>query len=106
MAAERVDSDFRKAAVAALEGVDESYYALLLKGAKFKSQEDVDNFVKEVKDGWEAMSKKLKIGSLAQVRPPKGGSSPKDKPSAEVQARIERRKKAQSTTSPLRGLEK
>lgn len=105
MAEEKTDADFRKAVVSALEGVDESYYALMLKNVKFAKQEDVDNFVKDVKEGWEAMSKKLKIGSLSHVRPPMGGSSPKDKPSADVQARIERRKKAQTNTSPLRGIE-
>ena len=106
LAAEKTDSDFRKAAISALEGVDESYYALMLKSTKFAKQEDVDNFVAEVKAGWEAMSKKLKIGSLSHIKPPMGGSNPSDKPSAEVQARIERRKNSQKTTSPIRGLEK
>lgn len=103
--AERTDADFRKKAVAALEGVDESYYGLLLKGRKFSKQEEVDDFVREVKEGWEEMSKKLKINSLTNVRPPKTGGAPDNKPSAEVQERIERRKKAQQSLSPIRGLE-
>ncbi len=104
LVSEKTDADFRKSAIAALEGVDESYYALLLKGQKFSKQEDVDNFVKDVKEGWEAMSKKLKLGSLTQTRPPKPGEAA-DKPSADVQARIERRKKSQQTGPAIRGLE-
>lgn len=105
MASEKTDADFRKSAIAALEGVDESYYGLLLKSKKFETQEDVDNFVTDVKEGWKTMSEKLKLDSLTRVRPPKAGNLPSDKPSADVQARIERRKKAGTVSSPIRGLD-
>lgn len=105
MASEKTDADFRKSAIAALEGVDESYYGLLLKSKKFEKQEDVDNFVTDVKEGWKTMSEKLKLDSLTRVRPPKAGNLPSDKPSADVQARIERRKKAETVSSPIRGLD-
>lgn len=105
MASELANSDFKKKAVAALEGVDESYYNLLLKAQKFEKQEDVDTFVQEVKAGWDEMSKKLKLDSLTKVRPPKTGVSTGDKPSKDVQERIERRKKAQTTGSAIRGLD-
>ena len=102
---EKTVSAFRKAATDALEGVDESYYSLALESAKFEKQEDVDNFVQKVKDGWDAMSKKLKIGNLSSVKPPKGGGPAPDKPSQAVQDRIERRKKSGAATAPIRGIE-
>lgn len=105
LVSERTDSTLREKAIAALEGVDESYYGLMLKGKKFEKQEDVDSFVAEVKEGWEAMSKKLKIGSLTSVRPPKTGTPTGDKPSEAVNARIERRKKAGQPGASIRGLE-
>lgn len=105
LASEKADADFRKKAVEALEGVDESYYGLLLKGQKFDKQEDVDNFVKEVKEGWEAMSKKLKINNLSSVKPPRGGTAAGDQPSQDVQDRIKRRKAAGAAASPIRGIE-
>ena len=105
LVSERTDSTLREKAIAALEGVDESYYGLMLKGRKFEKQEDVDAFVAEVKEGWETMSKKLKIGSLTSVRPPKTGTPGGDKPSEAVNARIERRKKAGQPGASIRGLE-
>lgn len=102
---EKTEAGFRKAAVAALNEVDETYYSLLLKSTKFEKQEDVDNFVNEVKEGWKAMNEKFKLDSLTRTRPPKTGTPPADKPSAEVQARIERRKNAPSVSAPIRGLE-
>lgn len=106
LVSERTDSTLREKAIAALEGVDESYYGLMLKGKKFEKQDDVDSFVAEVKEGWEAMSKKLKIGSLTSVRPPKTGTPTGDnKPSEAVNARIERRKKAGQPGASIRGLE-
>ena len=105
MKSEQTDADFKKKAVAALEGVDESYYGLLLKQRKFEKQEDVDNFVTEVKEGWETLSKRLKLDSLTALRPPKSGTPTADKPSKDVQERIERRKKTQTTSAAIRGLE-
>lgn len=102
---EKTDAGFRKAAIEALEGVDESYYDLLLKQQKFTKQEDVDNFVKDVKEGWEKMSSKLKINNLSSVKPPKGGTPPSDKPSKDVEDRIKRRKASGAVTSPIRGIE-
>lgn len=103
--AEKAAATFRQSVITALEGVDESYYSLALESAKFEKQEDVDNFVKKVKDGWDAMSKKLKIGNLSSVKPPKGGGPAPDKPSQDVKDRIERRKKSGSVASPIRGIE-
>ena len=103
--AEKATATFRQAAIDALEGVDESYYELTLEATKFEKQEDVDNFVQKVKEGWEKMSKKLDIKNLSHVRPPKGGSPAPDKPSQAVQDRIERRKKSGAVASPIRGIE-
>ena len=105
--AEKTNSDFRKKAVDALKEakIDESYYALSLKGKAFEKQEDVDAFVQEVKDGWEAMSKKLKFNDLSRVKPPLGGSAAGDQPSKAVKDRIERRKASGAVASPIRGLD-
>lgn len=105
--AEKTNSDFRKKAVDALKEakIDESYYALSLKGKAFEKQEEVDAFVQEVKDGWEAMSKKLKFNDLSRVKPPLGGSVAGDQPSKAVKDRIERRKASGAVASPIRGLD-
>lgn len=105
LASEKADADFRQKAVEALEGVDESYYGLLLQSTKFEKQEDVDNFVTKVKEGWDAMSKKLKINNLSSVKPPKGGSAAGEQPSKDVQDRIKRRKAAGAVAAPIRGIE-
>lgn len=88
------------------KGVDENYYGLLLKGRTFDSDEKVTEFVTEVTESWGAFVKAKGIEELVKVTPPGGGKTPPKEASAEVKARIERKKKqASSVDSPLKGLD-
>ena len=103
MSREKANEGYRSKALAALEGVDENYYGLMLEGRQFESEEDVNSFVSKVSDGWNKLVQAKNIQTQKEVIPPGGGSPAQDKPSQAILDRIAERGKIQET-SPIKGI--
>lgn len=84
-------------------GVDKNFYALMLDGKIFASDEEVDTLVDKVKTGWETLKKERDIKELVAVQPPKAAHAAPDKPSQAVLDRINKRK-ASKVSSAITGL--
>ena len=78
---------------------------MMLKGRQFNSNEEVDTFVGEIKEGWNKLVQATGIQAQSKVAPPGGGTPAPSQPSQAVLDRIAERNAAQ-TTSPIRGLDK
>ena len=101
MKKEKTSEGLMTKAVAKLKeaGVDKNFYALMLDGKIFASEDEVNALVDKVKTGWETLKKERDIKELVAVTPPKAAHVAPDKPSQAVLDRIEKRKKAKVSSA-------
>lgn len=97
----KANEGFMAKAKAGLKDVDENYYALMLKNKEFGTEADVDSFVNEVTEGWNALVKARNIQALKQMVPPGGSHEEPTKPNDLVQQRIKERQEASSATNTV-----
>lgn len=106
MKKEKANEGFLARAKKGLANVDSNYYSLMLKGRSFANEEEVDAFVKDVNDGWDALKKARNIQELKTLTPPGARTPAPSKPSELVQARIDARNAAEAaqTNTVVKGL--